>query len=289
MDPVESAESARRVAAMFDLVSETYDTVSVPWFSPIAATLVECVAPRPGERALDLGTGRGAALWPLAEGVAPGGSVTAVDISRQMIEATRRAVAERDLDSVELHVMDAGAPELPLGVYDVAVASLVLFFLPDPPAALRSWCRLLSPGGRLGLSTFAARDAEWEDLDDVFTGYLPPTLLDARTSGGRGPFASDDGVVGLLTGCGFVDVVTDCRDLRVHFTGVAQWRDWTWSHGQRSHWLAVPEERRGDVLADAAARLEPILDPDGGFTLTQCVRYTTARRPQGTAGPVRVE
>ena len=209
-----------------------------------------------------------------------------MDISPQMIEATRRAAVEGDLDSIELFVMDAGAPELPNGRYDIAVASLELFFLPDPPGALRAWCGLLAPDGRLGLSTFAARDPEWEDLDDVFTDYLPPTLLDARTSGGRGPFASDDGVVGLLTGCGFVDVVTECRDLPVHFTGVAQWREWTWSHGQRSHWLAVPEERRGAVLADAAARLGPILGQDGGFTLTQCVRYTTARRPPATLASV---
>ena len=32
----------------------------------------------------------------------------------------------------------------------------------------------------------------WTQIDDVFTPYLPPQMRDARTSGRRGPFASDE-------------------------------------------------------------------------------------------------
>ncbi len=283
MEPREVAARSLMVAAMFDAVAETYDTVAVPWFGPIAEGLVERMDPRPGERAIDLGTGRGAALWPLASAVAPDGEVTGLDLSVQMIATARaelvRQSAARALAPIDLVVGDATAPELPERSYDVAVASLVLFFLPEPAAALRSWYRLLVPGGRLGISTFASRDAAWDRLDDVFTPYLPPALLDARTSGARGPFASDGGVAGLLEESGFVDVATQVMALPVHFADVEQWRAWTWSHGQRSHWLPVPVEARDGVLAEAARRLVPITEPDGGFTLTQQVRYTTGRRP----------
>ena len=51
-----------RVAALFDRVAPTYESVGVPWFEPIADGLVRAVAPQPGERAVDLGCGRGAAL-----------------------------------------------------------------------------------------------------------------------------------------------------------------------------------------------------------------------------------
>lgn len=290
MEPTEVAAQTQRVAAMFDAVAETYDTVAVPWFGPIAQGLVARMAPRPGERALDLGTGRGAALWPLASSVAPDGAVTGLDLSAQMIAAARGDLARHglagEMAAIELVVGDAGAPELPEGSFDLAVASLVLFFLPDPVAALRRWHALLVAGGRLGISTFASRDAAWDDLDDVFTPYLPPTLLDARTSGARGPFASDEGVAGLLVESGFVDVVTETLTLPVRFADVEQWRTWTWSHGQRSHWLPIPVEARDAVLAEAARRLAPVLDDDGGFTLTQQVRYTTGRRPPLASGDV---
>ncbi|WP_394769240.1 class I SAM-dependent methyltransferase [Lacisediminihabitans sp.] len=280
MDSPEVNQHSARVAALFDRVADTYDAVGVPWFGPIAERLVAEVAPHPGERALDLGTGRGAALWPLVDAVGPTGHVTGVDLAERMIEATRQDAAERGIDTVTLVVGDASGPTLPEAAFDLAVASLVLFFLPDPPVAVAAWRRLLVPGGRLGVSTFGARDAAWERVDDVFTRYLPPQLLDARTSGARGPFASDAGVEGLFADAGFVDVRTTHLEQAVHFSDVEEWRRWTWSHGQRTHWEAVPEERRAEVLEEAAERLSTAPADVGGFTLSQQVRYTIGVRPR---------
>lgn len=279
MDPEEAAQRSARVAAVFDRVADTYDSVGVPWFGPIAEHLVAQASPARGERALDLGTGRGAALWPLAAAVGAEGRVTGLDLSVGMIEATRRDVAARGLATVELIVADAGTPDLPSASFDLAVASLVLFFLPDPPAALRAWLDLLTPGGRLAVSTFGPRDDAWEQLDDVFTPFLPPQLLDARTSGTRGPFAHDAGVEELLAAAGFCDVRTTHVRQTVSFVDVEQWREWSWSHGQRTHWDAVPDDRRGDVLASAAPRLAAARDDAGRFTLGQDVRLTVGARP----------
>jgi len=279
MEHAQAAEVSARVAGLFNRVADTYDAVGVPWFTPIAERLVAEAGPRVGERALDLGTGRGAALWPLAEAVGPTGHVTALDLAEQMIAATRHDAEARGLDSVTLLVADASNPHLPPASYDLAVASLVLFFLPDPAAALRVWRDQLVPGGRLAISTFGSRDPAWEGLDDVFTRYLPPDLLDARTSGVRGPFETDAGVEALLATAGFDSIRTTQFDLTVHFDDVEQWRRWSMSHGQRSHWLAVPTPERAAVLALAAERLEAARDPRGGFALEQRVRFTLGRRP----------
>jgi ubiquinone/menaquinone biosynthesis C-methylase UbiE len=268
-----------RVAALFDRVADSYENVGVPWFGPIAAALVRAVAPRGGERALDVGCGRGAALFPLAAAVGPTGRVTGVDLSAGMVDRTAADVRPRGLSAVDLHVMDATAPDLPPGSYDLVVSSLVLFFLPDPAAALRAWLRLLVPGGRLGVSTFGARDPAWVDLDAVFRPYLPAHLLDARTSGGSGPFGTDRGVEDLLTAAGFGGVRTAGLAVSVTFRDAAHWRDWSWSHGQRAMWEAVPAAARDDVLAAAADRLAAARGPDGQVTLTQHVRLTLGERP----------
>lgn len=279
MDADEAAQRSAQVAAIFDRVVDTYDAVGIAWFTPIAERLVAEVAPHAGERALDIGTGRGAALWPLAGAVGPAGHVTGLDLSARMVEATRADAGERGLDTVEIVFADASAPDLPGASYDVVVASLVLFFMPDPRAALSVWAGLLAPGGRLGISTFGPRDAAWEELDRVFTPFLAPQLLDARTSGVSGPFASDGGVEELLTSAGLTHVRTALWDLPVHFADVEAWRRWSWSHGQRMLWESVPPQSRADVLAAATQRLEAALAPGGGFTLTQQVRYTLGSRP----------
>ena len=276
--PPTNEQRSAFVAAVFDRAALTYDAVGVAWFTPIAQSLVRALAPAPGQRVLDIGCGRGAALWPLAQAVGPLGEVTGIDLSSAMVEATRGDAQARGLSNVELHVMDAAAPDLPRHSYDVIASSLVLFFLPDPAAALGAWHALLAPGGRMGVSTFEDQDPRWVALDDVFTPYLPPQMLDARASGRRGPFASDAGVAELLTGAGLVDVETTSTDVTAVFDDPEHWFTWSWSHGQRAMWEAVPEADRAAVRAGANEVLESILALDGRIELTQRVRLTVGSR-----------
>jgi len=275
-------EQVQRIAALFDAVAPTYDAVGVEFFEPIAAGLVTQLAPQPGERALDLGCGRGAALVPLARGVSPGGSAVGVDVSPRMVESAREAVSAAGLGpdvAVEVRVGDAQTPDLPAASYDVLASSLVLFFLPDPVDALRSWLRLLVPRGRLGVSTFAGVPAGWEEVDAVFRPYLPPGMLDARTSGRGGPFASDEGVAGLLADAGLTQVRTAGTTVAVRFADADHWYRWSWSVGQRAMWEAVPAGERPGVQAEAYRRLERCRDDDGRIGFDQRVRYTLGSAP----------
>lgn len=93
-------------AAVFHRVAETYDNVGVPWFRPIAAGLVAELAAQPGERALDIGCGRGAATIPLADAVGPTGTVLGIDLAPRMVELTAADVADRP----QVHVRSATPP-----------------------------------------------------------------------------------------------------------------------------------------------------------------------------------
>lgn len=281
MDEAQMSRRSAGVAAIFDRVADTYDNVGVPWFTPIAARLVAGLDPRPGERALDIGSGRGAALFPLAAAVEPRGSVNGIDLSPRMVEATSADIAARGLMNVALQVMDASAPHFPQAGFDIVASSLVIFFLPDPAGALANWCELLVPGGRLGLSTFGAPSPVWHAVDAVFRPYLPPAMLDARTTGAAGPFESDAGVEGLLRDAGFVNVRTESFDLDVVLTDVEHWSRWSHSHGQRAMWDSVPDSDHGAVMATVAGILEDARKPDGTFGLSQGVRLTYAERDVG--------
>ena len=271
MRPVSPAQRRAEIAAVFDSVADSYDSTGVAWFGPIARRLVDQVAPVPGERALDLGCGRGAALFALADAVGPTGTVTGIDLSVRMVEATRTDVHDRGLSHVDVQVMDACAPTLPAARYDVVVASFVLFFVPAPVAALRAWRPLLAPGGRLGLSTFGESRTGW--LEDVFAPYLPAARFGSA-------FDTDAGVEHLVASAGFVDVRTHAFDLDVVFADADQWRAWSWSHGQRAVWERIPAGERAQVQAAAARRLAEHRDSDGRIRLTQRIRCTLAKRPE---------
>lgn len=98
-----------------------------------------------GMRILDAGCGSGPTASAMIE---RGAEVSGFDLSTAMIEIARRALPETDL-----RVHDLADP-LPWddASFDVAVASLVLHYLPDWSGPLSELRRVLKPGGRLLVS-----------------------------------------------------------------------------------------------------------------------------------------
>ena len=266
------------VAALFDDLAPDYDQSGVAWFQPIAERLVAALAPAPGEQALDIGAGRGAVTLPVCRAVGPTGSVTAVDIAPGMMRLLAEDAAAQGVANLQVVVGDADSPALGESRYDVVAASLVLFFCPDPEAALRGWLARSHPGsGRLGITTFGQQDDVWRRVDSVFDPFLPQQLLDARTSGRRGPFADNDALVALFVACGGVDVESVEEPLEVALPDAEAWRRWSMTLGQRRMWGAVPEDRRESVFEQAAGILEESRGADGMLHLRQQVRYTVSR------------
>lgn len=263
-----------RIRSLFDELSAVYDPADVPFFGPIAAGLVELLAPVPGERALDLGCGTGAVTLPLAAAVGHTGSVTAVDISDGMIELLDQAVARHRLSQVVTERADVSEPDPSWGTFDVVTASLVLFFLPEPLAALQRWAARVADGGRIGISTFGPQDDVWRAVDASFAPYLPAAMLDARTSGAAGPFADDAGVEQLFRSAGITAVRTVTTPVTVAFDDVDGWRRWSMTTGQRQMWARIPAVDQDDFLERAAALLAAARAPGGRIELTQQVRYT---------------
>ncbi|MEU3409258.1 methyltransferase domain-containing protein [Streptomyces sp. NPDC006670] len=112
---------------------------------------------RPGMRVLDVGCGPGTITADLAELVAPGGRVTAVDAAADVLEAAAAYAAERGLEgAVDFAVADVHALDFPDDAFDVVHAHQVLQHVGDPVRALREMRRVCRPGGIV-----AVRDADY--------------------------------------------------------------------------------------------------------------------------------
>jgi ubiquinone/menaquinone biosynthesis C-methylase UbiE len=265
-----------RVVALFDRLAAEYDTFGVEFFKPIAAGLVDELAPQTGERAVDVGCGRGAVLFQLAARLGPTGIAVGVDLSPKMVAAAAADAARAGI-AVEVRLGDAMSPDLPAASFDVVAASLVLFFLPDPLSALRAWRDLLVPRGRLGVSTFGPYSERWrEEVDATLREFAPPESTDARTTGGGGPFASDEAMEELVRAAGWSDVRTATRTVSPRFENADHWYRWSMSVGQRQFWEAIPTDHLPDVKARVFAAVERCRDDQGRIGFDQLVRYTLA-------------
>jgi SAM-dependent methyltransferase len=119
------------------------------------AWVLDHVAWRGDERALDIGSGSGAYVEPLCGRLTHGGRVLAGDLSWGML---RDLAAKSLLVSVVLLNADARRLPLPDGCCDVVLANHMLFHVPQMEAAVIEFCRVLRPGGHL-LAATNARDA----------------------------------------------------------------------------------------------------------------------------------
>jgi arsenite methyltransferase len=102
-----------------------------------------------GERVLDLGSGAGTDSLVAAQMVGPGGSVTGIDMTREMLDKARGAASEMGVDNVTF--VEGEVERLPFedGSFDVVISNGVIDLVPDKSAVFSEIYRVLVPGGRI--------------------------------------------------------------------------------------------------------------------------------------------
>jgi SAM-dependent methyltransferase len=99
-------------------------------------------------RCIDLGCGGGEVTFEIARLVAPGGSVTGVDMDAIKLDLGRRAAAGRGLGNVEFRLLNVRDWDEP-GGYDVVYCRFLLQHLSQPVDLLRRMWAGVRPGGVL--------------------------------------------------------------------------------------------------------------------------------------------
>ena len=128
-------------AMKFGAPADAYDRFMGRYSAPLAPSFADLAGVSPGDLVLDVGCGPGALTSELVARLGPA-SVTAVDPSEPFVEAAR----ERHPD---VRVEQAVAEDLPFedGVFDAALAQLVVHFMSDPVVGLREMARVTRKGG----------------------------------------------------------------------------------------------------------------------------------------------
>jgi ubiquinone/menaquinone biosynthesis C-methylase UbiE len=159
----------------YDGVAEIYERVNAPHMAEPARDLVAMAGLPQGGRVLDVGTGTGVAAAAAAAALGPDGLAVGVDVSLGMLAQAARA-------RPELRLAGASAIDLPFrdGTFDALTGSFVLSHFTKYETALFDMIRVLRPGGRLALSSWAVDDID--DLQrtwlDLVEGVVEESLVD---------------------------------------------------------------------------------------------------------------
>ena len=127
--------------------SGDYPSMVETFLLPLGPTLVEACGIGSGMKVLDVAAGTGNASLPAAE---QGASVTASDLTPELLEAGRSKAESRGL---ELEWVEADAESLPFedASFDVVMSSIGAMFAPHHQDVADEMARVCRPGGTIGM------------------------------------------------------------------------------------------------------------------------------------------
>jgi ubiquinone/menaquinone biosynthesis C-methylase UbiE len=130
-----------------------------------------------GQAVLDIATGTGLIAAATLAAVGPQGRVTAADLSPDMVDQTRRRLA--DAPNAEVKVEDGQSLTFENDSFDTVLCSLGLMFFPDPGAGMREFHRVLRQGGRAAVSVNTVPERSYNTRVHVAIARHAPQLAPA--------------------------------------------------------------------------------------------------------------
>jgi SAM-dependent methyltransferase len=181
----------------------------------ISRRTIEALAPRAGERLVDVGCGCGRTSLLLSAAVGPQGAVLGLDVSQPMLCVARDRAAAEGVTNVRFLEADAQTHAFDEGTFDAVFSRFGVMFFAAPTEAFVNLRRALKPGGRLAFLCWRSpADNPVLTTPMAAAGHrFPPQ--DPPVAGAPGPFAfaAPELVRNIVEGAGFAEVALTPHDV----------------------------------------------------------------------------
>lgn len=200
----------------------------------LGSSVVDLLAPQPGERILDIGCGTGQLTAQIAQ---TGALVVGMDNSPAMVDEARRLYPQREFQEADAHDFDVAEP------YDGVFSNAALHWVTEPDKVVGCITRALKPEGRLVVE-FGGKGNVRHLSDAVETAC---SVVLGETVPHPWYFPSIAEFASILERHGLEVTQAALIDRPTPLEGEDGLRNWVRMFGD--HWLSrVPQDRHNDLF-----------------------------------------
>ena len=159
-----------------------------------------------------------------AQRVTPGGRVTAIDLSPDMVAITRRKTQRLGLGNLEAQEMDVQALTFKDDTFDAATCRFGLMFCPDPVRGASEIRRVLKPKARFATAVWdvPAKNPFFTSIAGVLAEFVPMPPPDP-TAPSVFRLAPPGELERVLRAAGFSDVRVEARPLVLSYPSLEKY------------------------------------------------------------------
>lgn len=143
-----SSAHDRAISDQFTRQAEGFSQSRALHARDVVDLLVDALAPKPTDRAIDLACGPGSVACALAARVA---SVAGVDVTQAMLDEARKLGERRNLGNVEWVRSSVYRTPFPDGAFDIVTCRFAFHHFERPEDAFAEMSRLAAPGARIAV------------------------------------------------------------------------------------------------------------------------------------------
>lgn len=221
---------------------------------PSQDLLLRRAAIQPSEWVLDVAAGTGLVTFPAADLVGRDGLVVATDISDKMVDRLREEAVERDLKHVVTKQEDAEAVSFPDAMFDVALCSLGLMYVPDPQKSVDEMTRTVRSGGRVVASVWGQRSqCGWAGIFPVVDERVETDVCPLFFALGTG-----DSLKAVFEAAGLTQISVDRIQTTMHYNSAEEACKAAFAGGPVAlAYAKFDEQTKSDAHADYLESIEP--------------------------------
>jgi SAM-dependent methyltransferase len=245
------------------IASEKWKAKSAAMGRDVTEALVEYAQPKPGMKVLDLASGTGEPAISLASRVRPGGQVTALDLSSELLQIAAERAQQRKLTNFSIRQADAHELPFPHQSFDLVTSRFGVMFFQNCAGALGEVHRVLKPGARTCFLVWGPFEQPyWSSTMGIVAKHVGGPVL---VAGGPDPFrfSTPGSLSAELRKAVFANIEEKTTTLPWTWPGTAE-EVWEQAQAVATPFLPllqrIPTEKRNEIDREVISAIQQYAD-----------------------------